>query len=94
MFSRVYCLSVSVSVKNTSFCQSPFLHIPVYSIEQNGEKSFKKTLWKKVKLLKMDNFTFFHKVFFIQSVSKDPFIATFQLSFAASLNSGWYKDGV
>ena len=28
------------------------------------EKSFRKTLWKKVKLLKMSNFTFFCNVFY------------------------------
>ena len=28
------------------------------------EKNFRKTLWKKVKLLKMSNFTFFHNVFY------------------------------
>ena len=28
------------------------------------KKSFRKTLWKKVKLLKMSNFTFFHNVFY------------------------------
>ena len=41
---------------------NPFLHI--YSFYLTEEKSFRKTLWKKVKLLKMSNFTFFHIVFY------------------------------
>ena len=38
---------------------NPFLHINTLK-----RKSFGKTLWKKVKLLKMSNFTFFHNVFY------------------------------
>ena len=34
------------------------------------KKSFRKTLWKKVKLLKMSNFTFFCNVFFAICVLK------------------------
>ena len=39
-----------------------FLHI--YSFYHIEEKSFRKTLWKKVKLLRMSNFAFFHNVFY------------------------------
>ena len=39
-----------------------FLHI--YSFYHIGEKTFRKTLRKKVKLLKMSNFTFFSNVFY------------------------------
>ena len=34
------------------------------------EKSFRKTLWEKVKLLKMSNFTFFHNVFYAICILK------------------------
>ena len=46
---------------------NPFLHI--YSFKHTEEKSFRKTLWKKVKLLKMSNFTFFFTMLSMQSVS-------------------------
>ena len=41
---------------------SPFLQ--TYSFSHIKEKRFRKTLWKKVKLLKMSNFTFSHHVFY------------------------------
>ena len=34
------------------------------------EKSYRKTLWEKVKLLKMSNFTFFHNVFYAICILK------------------------
>ena len=34
------------------------------------KKGFRKTFWKKVKLLKMSNFTFFHNVFFAICIFK------------------------
>ena len=34
------------------------------------EKSYRKTLWKKVKLLKMSNFTFFYNVFYAICILK------------------------
>ena len=34
------------------------------------KKNFRKTLWKKVKLLKMSNFTFFHNVFYAICILK------------------------
>ena len=47
---------------------NPFLHMySVYHIEAN---SFTKTLLIKVKLLKMSNFTFFHKVFYAICILK------------------------
>ena len=67
----------------------PFLH--TYSFYHIEEKSFRKILWKKVKLLKMSNFTFIHNVFFAICILK---IATFHLSSAASLNLGWSQNGV
>ena len=45
-----------------------FLYI--YSFQHTEEKSFRKTLWKKVKLLKMSNFTFFHNVFYAICIFK------------------------
>ena len=48
---------------------NPFLHIySFYHIEK--KKAFRKTMWKKMKLLKMSNFTFFHNVFFAICVLK------------------------
>ena len=72
-----------------SFSQD-FLHFPkkltlssIYSyLNTLKKKNFRKTLWKKVKMFKM---------FFMQSVSKHPLIATFQLS---SLNLGRAQNGV
>ena len=49
-------------VKLVSYLINPFLHI--YSSLCIEEKSFRKTLWKKMKVLKMTNFTFFHNVFY------------------------------
>ena len=57
------------------------------------KKSFRKTLWKKVKLLKMSNFNFFHNVFYAICILKS-FNAIFQLLFAGSLNLGWSQSGV
>ena len=56
MFSRTLCFRVIESRVN------PFLHI--YSFLHTEDKSFRKTLWKKVKLLKVSNFAFFHNVFY------------------------------
>ena len=47
---------------------NPFLH--TYSFQLTEEKSFMKTLWKKVKLLKLSNFTFFHIVFYAICILK------------------------
>ena len=44
------------------YCFNRFLHI--YSFEHMEEKSFRKTLWKKMKLLKMSNFILFQNVFY------------------------------
>ena len=46
----------------------PFLHM--YPFQHIEEKCFRKTLWKKLKLLKMSNFTFFHNVFYAISILK------------------------
>ena len=48
---------------------------------------------EKGEIAKMSNLTFFHNIS-MQSVSKNPLIATFQLSSAASLNSGWSQNGI
>ena len=47
---------------------NPFLHI--YSFNDIDERSFRKALWKKVKLLKMSNFTFSHNIFYIICILK------------------------
>ena len=57
------------------------------------KKIFRKSLWEKVKMLKMSNFTFLHNDFYA-ILSKKHVLATFQLSSAASLNSGWSENGV
>ena len=49
---------------------NPLLRI--YSFSHIEEKSFRKTLWKKLKSLKMSNFTFLHNVFFIICKSLNP----------------------
>ena len=57
-------------------------------------KSYKKTLWKKVKLLKMSNFTFIHNDFHAICILKSfNIIARFQLSSAASFNLGRSQNG-
>ena len=53
--------SATMAAFNTSKVKeefNPFLHI--YSFYHIEEKSFWKTLWKKVGLLKISNFAFFH----------------------------------
>ena len=45
---------------------NPFFHIS----EHIEKKSFRKTLWKKVKFLKLSNFTFFHNVFYAVCILK------------------------
>ena len=67
-----------------STCVSIWVKFASLHIEQ---KSFRKTLWKKVKLLKWA-ISPFSAMFSMQSVSQNPLIATFQLSSAASLNLG------
>ena len=57
--------------------------------KKKKKKMISETLWKKVKLLTLSNFTFFHNSFYAI-----PLIATFQLSYAASLNLGRSQDGV
>ena len=68
--------------------------VSIYTQFQHFEgKSFRKTLWKKAKLLNMGNFTYFHNAFYAICFLKS-FIATFQLSSAASLNLGRSQNGV
>ena len=64
----------------------------IYSFEHIEEKSFRKTLWKKVKLLKLSNFTFF--TMFSMQLSKNLLMATFNMSSAAFLNLGRSQNGV
>ena len=45
-----------------------YLLLRIYSFIK--EKSFKKTLRKKVKLLKISNFTYFHNVFYVICILK------------------------
>ena len=47
---------------------NPFFHM--YSFQLIEERSFWKTFWKKVKLLKMRNFAFFHNVFYAICILK------------------------
>ena len=69
------------------------LHI--YSFQHIEEKSFMKTLWKKVKLLKMSNFTFFfHNVFFLCNLYLKILYLQCQLWSAASLNLEQSQNGV
>ena len=55
------------------------------------EKGCRKTLWKKVKLLKMSNFTFFHNVTYAVCVSK---CFNSHISVSASLNLGRSQNDV
>ena len=47
---------------------NPFLHINLFN--HIGEKKCRKTLWKKVKLLFLSNFTFFRNVFYALYILK------------------------
>ena len=52
--------------------------------------SFRKTLWKKMKLLKMSNFIFFHNVFYATCILKS---VKSHIS-SASLNLGPSQNGI
>ena len=52
----------SILMRSHPTLRNPLLYVHVYAFLHIKEKSFRKTLWKKVKLLKMSNFTFFHYV--------------------------------
>ena len=69
----------------------------VSSIYTHFNTMKKKTLWKtllkKMKLLKMSNFTYFQNVFYAICILIS-LKATFQLSSAASLNLGQFQNGV
>ena len=54
-------------VRNCLFFLNPSLYILILT---HWKKSFMKTLWKKVKLHKMSNFTLFHKVFYAICILK------------------------
>ena len=62
-FQNVFKWSLSHVVVKTRYCiftlSSIYTHIDTFE-----KKSIRKALWKKVKLLKMSNFTFFHNVFY------------------------------
>ena len=72
---------------------NPFFHIIYTHLNTLKKKCFRKTLWEKVKLLKISNFTFFHMVFYSICILKS-LTATFQLSSAASLILEWSQNGV
>ena len=77
---------ISLFRKELRVFLNPFLHM--YSFYHIEEKNFKKTSWKKVKLLKMSNFTFFHNVFYAYCMLKSfnshisVFVCTFFNPFA------------
>ena len=56
------------SVEKHGHHGGPFLHI--YTHFNTVKKYFKKILWKKVKLLNMSKFTFFHNVFYAICIFK------------------------
>ena len=70
-------------------------HFPPYRYTQlnTWRKSFRKTLWKKVKLLKWA-IPPFSVMFSLEPVSWNLLIATYQLLSAASLNLGWSQNSV
>ena len=45
-------------------------HAHFNMLKKKRKKSLRKTLWKKVKLLKMSNFTVFHNVFYANCILK------------------------
>ena len=49
---------------------------------------------EKSETAQSEQFHFFPQCFCMQSVSYNPLIATWQLSFAASLNLAWSQNGV
>ena len=55
------------------FYSYPYINsfLYIYSFQHIEEKTFRKTLWKKVKLLKMSNFTFFHNVFYTTCILQE-----------------------
>ena len=63
IFSRMFYIW-----KHNFWFLNPFLHI--YSFKHIEEKSCRKPLWEKVKLLKMSNFTFFHNAFYATCIVK------------------------
>ena len=76
---------------NFTLCiPNPFLHI--YSFK-HMKKSCRKTLWKKVKLLKMSNFTFFHNVFLAICILKS-FNSHMSVVICSFLNLGQSQNSV
>ena len=49
---------------------------------------------EKGEIAQNEQFHIFFTMFSMQSVSKNPLIATYQFSSAASLNLGWFQNGV
>ena len=77
---RTYCAITNLLQLTLSSYILPFL--PFNTLKK---KNFRKILWKKMKLLKMSNFTFFHNVFFAIYIL-NPKRATLHLSSTDSLN--------
>ena len=69
----------------------PFLHI--YSFLDIEQKHFRKTLWKKVKLLKMSSFTFFHNVLYAICILKF-FNSYISVEASSSLNLGQSQNSL
>ena len=77
LYAKCHILKTTIMV--VLLITSTFLLFPQWSQPKDNhinsflhteEKSFRKTLWKKVKLLKMSNFTFFHNVFYAIRILK------------------------
>ena len=64
--TNIFSVGCSVVEAYDGWIINPFLHI--YSFYHAKEKSCRKTLWKKVKLLKMSNMTCLHNVSYAVSI--------------------------
>ena len=90
--ASIFSFSYNVLFFVKSKFLNPFLHIYT-NFNTLKKKTLRETLWKKVKLLKMSNFTFFHNVFCTICILKS-YNSQFQLSSAASLNVVRSQNGV
>ena len=71
LFSLCFQTASSSGSWNTGFfCKELILSTIYIHFNKLKEKNLRKILWKNVKLLKMSNFTFFHKIFYAISILK------------------------
>ena len=82
--SKDYSALVSCLMKRPVWRHNKVIHVFWYTASRRAvtlssvythfntlkKKEFRKTLWKKVKLLKMSNFTFLHNVFYANCILK------------------------